>query len=190
MGKQLQRPFPILYPVPVVLVTCIDDNGEPNVSTMAWVGTVASVPPQVAVAIRRYRYSHDAIKGSGEFVINVPNRDQLYAVDYCGEVSKTQQDKFARIGLTPEPATKVQAPLIQECPVNLECKVSQIVPLGSHDLFIGEIVAIHVEETILDEEGFIDFEKAKPIAYLGNEYWSLGERLERAAFTLGDISDD
>lgn len=187
MSKQVQRPYPVLYPVPVVLVTCLDENGEPDASTMAWVGTVSSVPPQVAVAIRRHRYSHDAIQQAGEFVINIPTQDQLYAVDYCGEVSKREQDKFARLNLTPEPASQVKAPLVQECPVNVECKVSQIIPLGSHDLFIGEIVAIHVEESILTPEGFIDFAKAKPIVYLGNEYWSVGQRLERAAFTLGDV---
>ena len=185
MSKQRQRPYPILYPAPVILVTSIDEHGAPNVATMAWVGTVSSEPPQVAVAIRPRRYSHEAIKRAGEFVINIPTQDQLEIVDYCGEVSKTEEDKFAATGLTAAPAAEIRTPLLAECPVNLECQVAQIIPLGSHDLFIGKIVAVHVEESLLDEEGFIDFTLARPIVYLGYEYWSTGQRLQRAAFTLG-----
>jgi flavin reductase (DIM6/NTAB) family NADH-FMN oxidoreductase RutF len=187
MSKLQQRPYAIFYPAPVVLVTSVDKNGQPNVATFAWAGTVSTQPPQVCISVRPHRYSYEAIKQSGEFVINLPSQDQLAAVDRCGEASRAEGvDKFALTGLTPVPAAQVRAPLIAQCPVNMECKVTQSVPIGSHVLFIGEIVAVHVEDSILDAEGFIDFTKAKPIAYLGNEYWSLGERLQRAAFTLGN----
>jgi flavin reductase (DIM6/NTAB) family NADH-FMN oxidoreductase RutF len=184
MSKQLQKPFTALYPVPVVLVTCVNEQGKPNIITLAWVGTVASKPPQTAIAIRPSRYSHALISQTGEFVINIPNEDLLAAVDQCGHVSGARADKFAQTGLTAEPTSQIQAPLIAECPVNLECKLTQTIPLGSHDLFIGEIVAVHVDEELLDEHGPIDYSKAKAVAYLGNEYWSLGKCLRTSAFTL------
>ncbi len=183
--KIQQRPYPVLYPVPVVLVSSLDADGAANISTMAWVGTVASAPPQVAVAIRPHRYCYESIKERGEFVVNIPSEAQLAAVDYCGSVSKTEADKLQATGLTTTAAVEVQPPLIVECPVNLECRVRQVISLGSHDLFIAEIAVVHVDDSLLDDEGFIDFTKARPIAYLGNEYWSVGQRLQRAAFTLG-----
>jgi flavin reductase (DIM6/NTAB) family NADH-FMN oxidoreductase RutF len=184
MSKQLQKPFTALYPVPVVLITCVNEQGKPNIITLAWVGTVASKPPQAAVAIRPSRYSHAVISQAGEFAINIPNENLLPALDQCGHVSGARTDKFAQTGLTPEPASQIQPPLIAECPVNLECKLTQTIPLGSHDLFIGEIVAVHVDEDLLDERGSIDYSKAKGVAYLGNEYWSLGECLRTSGFTL------
>ena len=184
MSKQLQKPFTALYPVPVVLVTCVNEQGKPNIITLAWVGTVASKPPQAAVAIRPGRYSHAVISRTREFAINIPTEDLLPAVDQCGHVSGTRTDKFAQTGLTPEPASQIQPPLIAECPVNLECKLTQTIPLGSHDLFIGEIVAVHMDEELLNENGSIDYSKAKGVAYLGNEYWSLGECLRTSGFTL------
>ncbi|MFB0545445.1 MAG: flavin reductase family protein [Anaerolineae bacterium] len=184
MAKRVQKPFPALYPIPVVLVTCLDEDNEPNVLTVAWIGTVSSTPPQIAISVRPYRYSHALIRETGEFVVNIPTEDLLHAVDYCGRISKSTRDKFADTGLTPEPASQVRVPIIGECPVNIECKVVESVSLGSHDLFVGEIVAVHVDEELLDEEGFIDYVKAKAVAYLGNEYWSLGERLESSGFTM------
>jgi flavin reductase (DIM6/NTAB) family NADH-FMN oxidoreductase RutF len=184
MSKQLQKPFPALYPAPLVLVTCVDEQGKPNIVTLAWVGTAAAKPPQVALAIRPSRYSHAIISRTGEFAINIPNEDLLPAVDRCGHVSGARTDKFALTGLTTEPASQIQAPLITECPVNLECKLTQTIPLGSHDLFIGEIVAVHVDEELLAEHGPIDYSKTQPVAYVGNEYWSLRECLKTSGFTL------
>ena len=184
MSKQLQKPFPALYPAPLVLVTCVDEQGKPNIVTLAWVGTAAAKPPQVTLAIRPSRYSHALISQTGEFAINISTEDLLPMVDQCGHVSGTRTDKFAQTGLTPEPASQIQPPLIAECPVNLECKLTQTIPLGSHDLFIGEIVAVHVDEELLDERGTIDYSKAGAVAYLGNEYWSLGKCLRTSGFTL------
>jgi flavin reductase (DIM6/NTAB) family NADH-FMN oxidoreductase RutF len=184
VSKKLQKPFPALYPAPLVLVTCVDEQGKPNIVTLAWVGTAAAKPPQTALAIRPSRYSHALITQSGEFAINIANEDLLPVVDQCGHVSGARTDKFARTGLTPQSASQIQAPLIAECPVNLECKLTQTIALGSHDLFIGEIVAVHVDEELLDEHGHIDYSKAKAVAYLGNEYWSLGKCLKTSGFTL------
>jgi flavin reductase (DIM6/NTAB) family NADH-FMN oxidoreductase RutF len=188
MSKQLQKPFPALYPVPLVLVTCVDEQGKPNIVTLAWVGTVASKPPQAAVAIRPSRHSHAIISRTGEFAINIATEGLLPAVDRCGHVSGTRTDKFALTGLTAEPASQIQAPLIAECPVNLECKLTQTISLGSHDLFIGEIVAVHVDEGLLAEHGPIDYSKTQPVVYVGNEYWSLGECLKTSGFTLKESS--
>ena len=184
MSKKLQKPFSALYPMPLVLVTCVNEQGAPNIITLAYVGTVAAKPPQVAIAIRPSRHSHAAISQTGEFAINIPTEDLLPAVDQCGHVSATRTDKFALTGLTPQPASQIQPPLIAECPVNLECKLTQTIPLGSHDLFIGEIVAVHVGEALLDEHGFIDYSKTTAVIYVGNEYWSMGEHLGASGFTL------
>lgn len=183
MSKRIQKPFPALYPVPVMLITCLDSDGEPNIFTVSWVGTVSSSPPHVAIGVRPYRYSRAAIQQSGEFVINIPDESLLRAVDICGHISKVRADKFALTGLTPVPASQVKAPLVAECPVNIECKVVKMIPLDSHDLFVGEIMAVQVDETVLNEAGFIDYSRAQPIAYLGNEYWSLGRRLETSGFS-------
>jgi flavin reductase (DIM6/NTAB) family NADH-FMN oxidoreductase RutF len=184
MSKQLQKPFPALYPVPLVLVTCVDEQGKPNIVTLAWVGTAAAKPPQAVLAIRPSRYSHAVISQTGEFAINIATEDLLPVVDQCGHVSGARTDKFALTGLTPEPASQIRAPLIAECPVNLECKLTQTIPLGSHDLFIGEIVAVHMDEKLLDENGFMDYSKAKAVVYVGNEYWNLGNCLKTSGFTL------
>jgi len=182
MSKRIQKPFPALYPVPVTLITCLDSAGEPNVFTASWVGTVSSSPPQLAISVRPYRYSRAAIEQTGEFVINIPDESLLRAVDVCGHISKTRADKFAMTGLTPVPASQLKTPLVAECPVNIECRVVQKIPLDSHDLFVGKIIAVHVDETLLDEAGFIDYSRTRPIAYLGNEYWSLGQRLNTSGF--------
>ncbi len=189
MAKTIKEPFCALYPTPVVLVTCLDQAGQPNVMTVSWVGTAASTPPCLAIGVRPHRYSHAAIEERGEFVVNIPSQELLSAVDYCGRMSRHRtSDKFAEAGLTPAPASQVAAPLIAECPVNIECKVVHSLDLDSHTLFVGQVLAVHVDEELLDERGFIDYAQAQGIAYQGNEYWSLGEPLATACFTI--LSDD
>ncbi|MBI4283554.1 MAG: flavin reductase family protein [Chloroflexi bacterium] len=180
--KELRRPTTALYPVPVVLVTCADDNQRPNIITLAWVGVVCSDPPQIGVAVRPSRYSHALMEKSGQFVINIPGEDLVHAADLCGTISGRDTDKFAEAGLTPEPAAKVSPPLIAECPVNMECLVRQKLSLGSHDLFIGEVVAVHVDRAILSEGGRIDYGRARPLIYNNGEYRGLGNILERHGF--------
>jgi len=170
MKKQL-TPQTLLYPVRVVLVSCGGLAGPKNIVTLAWAGVVNSTPPMVGIGVRPSRYSHELISQTGEFVVNIPRADQLKAVEVCGSTSGRTSDKFAATGLTAVPAQKVKAPLIAECPVNLECRVQQVVKLPSHDLFLAEIVAVHADETVLDARGRIDPAKARPLAYCNGQYW-------------------
>jgi flavin reductase (DIM6/NTAB) family NADH-FMN oxidoreductase RutF len=183
MAKIKKRPSTYLYPAPVILATCGAE--KPNIITLAWVGTVCSDPPTVAIGVRPSRHSHALIEESGEFVINLPGEDLLEVTDHCGQVSGRDIDKFAAFGLTAEPASEVKAPLIGECPVNLECRVTHKLPLGAHDLFLGEIVAVHVEEAVLDEGGRrIDYGKARPFVLAFAEYWGLGEAKGAYGFSV------
>ena len=175
--KIKKKPFIALFPCPVVLVTCIDSEGEYNIITLAWVGTVCSEPPTVGLGIRPSRYSHKLIENSREFVVNIPTTKILKETDYCGVTSGKDIDKFSKTKLTVEQADKVKSPLIQECPINMECILKNKVPLGTHDLFIGEIVQVHVDQEILDEKGEIDFTKTDPFTYNQGEYWSLYKKL-------------
>ncbi|MFQ6102370.1 MAG: flavin reductase family protein [Anaerolineae bacterium] len=176
MAKITKRPATVLYPVPAVLVSC-GTGAQANVITLAWVGTLCSEPPLVGIGVRPNRYSYGLIKEVGEFVINLPDVDQVKWVDYCGMVSGRDEDKWSACGFTQAPATQVQVPIIAECPVNIECRVQQILSLGSHDLFIGEAVAMQMDEAVLDERGRLDFAKTKPFAFLVGEYRQIGEQL-------------
>lgn len=164
-----------LYPLPVVLVTC--GLERPNIITLAWAGTLCSKPPMVGIGVRPERYSHGLIIQGGEFVVNLPSADQVAIVDYCGHVSGRDTDKWGACGLTPVPSSQVRVPLIAECPVALECRVAQRVPLGSHDLFIGEVVAVVANEEMLDERKRLDFGRANLLAYAAEGYYQLGKHL-------------
>ncbi len=177
MAKQIWKPSTMLNPVPVVMVTCTDNTGKPNIITLAWVGTVNSDPPMVSISVRKQRYSYELLKQKGEFVINMPSRKLTFATDFCGVKSGRDIDKFEAMQLTPERASKVDVPLIKECPVNLECVVRQVLELGSHDLFIAEVVATNVDEKLLDETGKLNLHKAELIAYAHGEYYPIGESL-------------
>ena len=146
MGKQLWKPGNMLYPLPVVMVSLADRDGRPNIITLAWVGTVCTNPPMVSISVRPERYSYPILKESGEFVINLTTKELAFATDYCGVKSGRDVDKFKEMGLTPIPASEVKAPMIKESPVNIECKVRQILPLGSHDMFLADVVAVHADE--------------------------------------------
>lgn len=177
MSKRQLRVSAALQPVPAVLVTCADAQGRANIITLAWTGVACSVPPMVSIAVRPERFSHSLIEESKEFVVNVPSTDLVWAVDYCGTRSGRSEDKFAGAGLTAVPASRVKAPLIAECPINMECVVRHVLSLGSHDLFVGEVVALHADERVLDESGAISAAKVRPLAYAPIDYWSLGDKL-------------
>ena len=145
MGKQLWKPGNMLYPLPVVMVSLADRDGRPNIITLAWVGTVCTNPPMVSISVRPERYSYPILKETGEFVINLTTKELAFATDYCGVKSGRDVDKFKEMGLTPIPASEVKAPMIKESPVNIECKVRQILPLGSHDMFLADVVAVHAD---------------------------------------------
>ncbi len=183
MAKILRRAGTDLYPVPVVMVSCLDQNGRANIITLAWVGTLCSEPPMVGISIRRERFSHRVIEDTGEFVVNIPSEEQAWILDRCGLVSGKTLDKFQEFGLTPVAGARVRAQLIAECPVNLECRVRQVIPLGSHDLFIGEILAVHAEEAVLDSHGRIDLARARPVAYGSAAYWGLRGEIGRQGFS-------
>ncbi len=181
--KLRKKPYTALFPCPVVLTTCVDSKGTPNIITLAWAGTVCSEPPTIGLGIRPSRYSHKLIKDSKEFVVNIPPATIIKETDYCGVTSGKDVDKFSETKLTPEPADKVQAPLIRECPVNIECTLKDVIPLGAHDLFLGEIIQIHIDEDILDEKGHIDFKKANPFVYNVGEYWNLNKKIGTYGYT-------
>jgi flavin reductase (DIM6/NTAB) family NADH-FMN oxidoreductase RutF len=174
---------PTVFPCPVALVTTLDDEGKANIITLAWVGQACSDPPCVTIAVRPQRHSHGLIAARGEFVVNIPGRDLLEATDICGTVSGRRSDKFELTGLTIEPAGEVGPPLIAECPVNLECRLIHTLPLGVHDLFVGEIVAAHADDSVLDERDKVDYGRMKPFCYNPDEYWSIGEKIGTYGYT-------
>jgi len=187
MAKQLVKIPQALAPVPAVLVSCRGRDGADNIITLAWVGVVNGDPPIVSISIRPSRHSFELIKDTGEFVINIPSESQVRIVDYCGVVSGKHESKFEQAGLTSVPATKVKAPLIQECAVNMECQVTRVLDLGSHHAFLGEVVAIHADEEVLTGTNRIDISKLQPVAYCpaSGEYRGLKGPIGTYGFSKG-----
>jgi flavin reductase (DIM6/NTAB) family NADH-FMN oxidoreductase RutF len=185
--KKLVKTGTYLFPTPTAMVSCAGVKTAPNIITIAWIGVVCSEPTVLSVSIRPGRHSYAQIKQTGEFVVNIPSESQLASLDFCGVASGRDVDKFKALGLTAMPASKVSAPLIKECPVNLECKVIDIRKLGTHDMFLGEVVAVHLDEEVLNEKGEIDIARLRPIAYCPQaaQYWSLKEPIGTYAFTKG-----
>lgn len=184
MGKQSWKPGNMLYPLPVVLVSAVDKEGNINVLTVAWAGTVCSDPPMVSVSIRPERYSYRMIKETGEFVINLTTEELAYATDYCGVVSGRDADKFKNMHLTPAKGDVVKAPLIKESPVNIECIVKDIKSLGSHDMFIAQVAAVHVDEKYMDTKNKFHLEDAHPIVYSHGIYMSLGKKIGTFGYSV------
>ncbi|MBU4533482.1 MAG: flavin reductase family protein [Firmicutes bacterium] len=172
-------------PVPVVLVTAAAEGFRPNMITIAWTGIVNSEPPMVYVSIRPSRHTYELVRRSGEYVINVPSVDQVRQTDYCGVVSGRDVDKFKETGLTPVPAAHVKAPMIKEFPVNLECRVVETVKLPTHDVFIGEVLAVHFNEEVLNENGRVDVDKVRPYAFCMQEYRTVVEQIGGYGFSKG-----
>ena len=183
MAKHDKRPVglsTILNPVPVVMVSSAgkDPETKPNIMTVAWAGTVNSEPPMVSVSIRKSRYSHKLISETGEFVVNLVSKSLCKPCDYCGVRSGADEDKFAKCGLTPVKAEGLEyAYAIKEAPVSISCKVKSVTELGSHDMFIGEIVAITADSYLTDDKGRLCLDNAKLVAYNHGEYFLLGEKL-------------
>ncbi len=173
-----------LAPVPAVLAGCGGPGVRPNLITLAWAGIVCSKPPMLSVAIRPERYSYALIRESGEFTVNLPTAAQARITDYCGVVSGRDHDKFAECGLTVLPGTQVAAPGVAECPLTLECRVNQCLELGSHHLFIADILAVQVSADFLETDGRLDLEKAGLLAYVHGHYYNLGECLGHFGFSI------
>ncbi len=175
--KQNWRPGTMIYPLPAVLVSCGATPEEYNMLTVAWTGTICSDPAMCYISVRPERHSYDIIRRTGEFVINLTTEALARATDWCGVKSGKDFDKWREMGLTPAPATVVKAPIIEESPVSIECRVKQIIPLGTHDMFIAEVVNVVVDEQYLDEKGKFDMVRAGLMAYSHGEYFTLGKSL-------------
>lgn len=165
----------ILNPVPVVLITSRNKEGKDNVFTVAWVGTVCTKPPMLSISIRPERLSYEYIKETMEFTVNLPSQDLVKKVDFCGVRSGRNIDKIKEMGFTMREGEKVSSPYINDCPVSIECQVKQIIPLGTHDVFIAEVVSSHVNENLMDEKGKIHFEWADLITYCHGEYFEMAK---------------
>lgn len=184
MAKEIWKPGNMLYPLPVVMVSMADKDGKYNIITIAWAGTVCTDPPMVSISVRPERYSYSILRESGEFVINLTTRKLVYATDYCGVKSGRDVDKFRELGLTPAAAAKVGAPMIGESPVNLECRVKQVLELGSHAMFLAEVVAVHAEEQYMDAQHKFHLEQAEPIVYSHGAYLLCGEQLGTFGYSV------
>lgn len=183
--KRTLRGGNMLNPTPVVMVSCGATLDEYNIITVAWAGTVNSDPPMCSVSIRPTRHSCDIIKRSGCFVINLVNKELSDCADWCGVRSGKKYNKFVETGLTPVRATQVNAPMIEESPVNLECKVTQVLPLGTHDMFLAEVVAVHVNENLFSKKtDAIDLRRADLVTYSHGHYYTLGEIIGKFGFSV------
>ena len=183
MSKQLWKPGTMVYPVPAVMVSC-GTMEAPNIITIAWTGTVCTDPAMTYISIRKERHSYNLIKDSGEFVINLTTKNLVKATDFCGVKSGRDFNKFETLGLTPSPSTFIKAPMIEESPVSIECQVTQIIELGSHDMFLAKVLGITVDGTLIDETGKFRLDLAEPISYAHGAYYALGEQLGTFGYSI------
>ncbi len=184
MKKEFWKPGNMLYPLPAVMVGCKGKDGKNNIITVAWTGTVCTNPPMVYISIRKERYSYGIIKDTGEFTINLTDQSLVRAADYCGVKSGREVDKFKEMKLTPVKGVHIEAPCIEEAPVNIECRLKEIIPLGSHDMFLSEVLGVHADSNYMNEKGKFDLSKAKPIVYSHGEYYGLGELLGTFGYSV------
>ncbi len=183
MAKTKWRGGTLLSPVPPALVTCSDGEHD-NVLTVAWTGIVNSDPPKTYISVRPSRHSHGIIQSSGVFAINLTTEALVRAADWCGVYTGAKVDKFARCKLSKEPATEIACPLLADSPLVLECRVTDVIPLGSHDMFLADIVAVDVDESLLDETGKLHLERAKLVAYSHGDYFALGKKLGHFGYSV------
>jgi flavin reductase (DIM6/NTAB) family NADH-FMN oxidoreductase RutF len=184
-GKLQWEPGTMVYPVPAVMLSCGEKPEEFNIITIAWTGTINSNPPMLYASIRKNRHSYEIVKRVGEFVINLTTKDLAFATDWCGVRSGKDYDKFKSMKLTPRMAEKVKAPIITECPVNLECKVVEIKELGTHDMFVAEVVHIQADEKYVDKRtGAFEFFRTNPLVYSHGHYYELGDHIGKYGFSV------
>ena len=183
MAKTSWKPGNMIYPLPAVMVTC-RDKGQDNIITIAWTGTICTNPPMTYISVRPERHSYEMIKNSGEFVINLTTKQLTRATDFCGVRSGRDVDKFKEARLTKEEAQVVDAPIIAESPVNIECRVKKIMPLGSHDMFIAEVVGVTVDDKYMDEKGKFNLNRSGLIAYSHGEYFELGKKIGKFGYSV------
>lgn len=183
MSKVTWKPGTFLYPLPVVMVSC-GTMEESNIITVAWTGIINTDPAMVYVSVRPTRHSYNIIKESGEFVINLTTQDLAYATDWCGVKTGAQVDKFKEMHLTKEKANFVKCPMIKESPVSVECKVKEIKELGSHHMFVAEVLGINADEKYIDEKGAFDISKCDLITYANGKYFSLGKKIGKFGYSV------
>ena len=183
MAKTKWRGGTLLAPVPPALVTCKDGDRE-NVLTVAWTGIVNSDPPKTYISVRPSRYSYEIIKNSGVFAINLTTKALVRAADWCGVRTGAKLDKFERCRLLREKANEIDCPILADSPLVLECRVTDVIPLGSHDMFLADIVAVDVDEALVDESGKLHLDRAGLVAYSHGEYFELGKRLGKFGYSV------
>ena len=184
MAKLSFKPGNMLYPLPVVMVSVADKEGNSDIVTVAWAGTICTNPPMVSISVRPERFSHHMLMETGEFVINLTTKELAFATDYCGVKSGRDVDKWKEMNLTPVMGKVVKVPCIAESPVNIECKVVKVEKLGSHDMFVAEVVAVQVDDAYMDEKNSFHLSNANPIVYSHGEYYLLGEKLGRFGYSI------
>ena len=183
--KHNWKPGNMIYPLPAVLVSCGSELSEYNVLTVAWVGTLCTNPPMCYISVRPERYSYPIIQKNMEFVINLTTKDMAYATDWCGVRSGKDYNKFEEMKLTPGKAKVVKAPIIEESPVSIECRVREIIPLGSHHMFIAEVVNVQADDCYLDKDsGKFEWANADPLVYLHGGYFELGEKIGKFGWSV------
>jgi flavin reductase (DIM6/NTAB) family NADH-FMN oxidoreductase RutF len=188
MSKILWKPGTMVYPVPAVMVSCGSSPEEYNIITVSWTGTICTDPAMCYISVRPTRHSYSIIKNTGEYVINLTTRSLAYATDWCGVKSGKDHDKFAEMKLTPVPASVIKAPLIKESPVNIECRVKEIMELGSHHMFISEVVAINADEEYFSKKtGVFKLSDAEPICYLHGRYYETGRLIGKFGFSVEKV---
>ena len=183
MSKIKWKGGALIAPVPPAMISCMGKDGKPNILTIAWTGILCTHPPKTYISVRPARHSYPLIKESGEFVINLTTKELTRAADFCGMKTGKKVDKFAKCELTKVKGTQVDAPMIDECPVSIECKVTDIIPLGSHDMFMADIVAVNVDEALFDKDDKMRLDKANLVAYAHGEYFELGKRIGKFGFS-------
>ncbi len=184
MAKQSWKPGNMLYPVPAVMVSCQRENEKPNIITVAWAGTICTNPAMLSISVRPERYSYNIIKETKEFVVNLVTRDLAYATDYCGVKSGRDVDKFKEMNLHKSISKVVKAPGIEESPVNIECRVKEIKELGSHHMFIAEVVSVNIDDKYMDKTGKFNLNKAGLVSYSHGEYFELGKKLGKFGYSV------
>lgn len=184
MAKQSWKPGNMVYPLPAVMVSVTDGKGNDNIITVAWTGTICTNPPMVYISVRPERFSYNMIRSTGEFVINLTTEKLARATDFCGVRSGRDVDKFKETSLTREKADIVSAPMIKESPVSIECRVREIKELGSHHMFIADVVAVHADERYMDENNKFDLNKANPLVYSHGEYLGTGKQIGTFGYSV------
>lgn len=184
MAKEHWKAGNMLYPVPAVMVSCGREKEKPNIITVAWAGTVCTNPPMLSISVRPERYSHDIIEETGEFVVNLVTEKLVYATDYCGVRSGKDVDKFKEMHLTPLTSKEITAPGIAESPVNIECKVREVLKLGSHDMFLADVAGVTVENDYMNENGKFELNKSGLVTYSHGEYFLLGKKLGSFGYSV------